>query len=76
MKAITLILVLGLVSYAQAQGAEFLVDNILSPLIDNMGSNLSTFVLGNLGSLAGQFGSMFIPWIFIASIYLKNTNNI
>jgi hypothetical protein len=65
MKAILLILVLGLVSYAQAQGVEFLVDNILSPLIDGVGSNLQTFVLGNLGSWAGQLGGLFDSFFYL-----------
>lgn len=57
MKSIILILVIGLASYANAQGVEFLVDNIVSPLIDGVGSNLQTFLLSNLGGWANQLGS-------------------
>jgi hypothetical protein len=57
MKILSLVLILGLASYAHAQGVEFVVDNILSPLISSMGSNLQNFVLNNLGSVSGQLGS-------------------
>ena len=51
MKSLFIILFFG-IAYANAQGTEFLVDNLVNPFIDNVNNNLQNYLIGQLlGSL-------------------------
>ncbi len=66
-----LIILLAIFSLANAQGTEFLVDNIVKPMIDDLGTNMGNFILGGLNSLAGQLGGKYL-FGFVVVIYHLN----
>ena len=58
MKSIFLVLVLSMFASANAQGLDFLVDNIVNPLIDNINNGLQNYliqqIMNNLLQLLGK----------------------
>jgi hypothetical protein len=62
MKSLFIILFIG-IAYANGQGTEFLVDNLLNPFINNITSGLQNYLFGQLlGSLFGSLGKRELPY--------------